>query len=119
MHQAPVLFGFGSLSANEMALIYDSRNAGKGYFNSGYYQNPLVDKALEKAREADSVDSAIAFWQQAQQQISQDVPWSWLVNLQHLYAANPCLYLGRPLVEPHGHGWPITNNINQWRWQCP
>ncbi|WP_229671769.1 ABC transporter substrate-binding protein [Shewanella carassii] len=119
MHQAPVLFGFGSLSANEMALVYDSRNAGKGYFNSGYYQNPLVDKALEKAREADSVETAIAFWQQAQQQISRDVPWSWLVNLQHLYAANPCLDLGQPLVEPHGHGWPITNNINQWRWQCP
>ncbi|MFQ6370280.1 ABC transporter substrate-binding protein [Shewanella sp. YIC-542] len=118
MHHSPVLFGFGSLSANELRLTHLGAQGGKGYFNSGYYANPLVDKALAQAREAVSVADAKPYWQQAQMLIAQDRPWSWLVNLQHLYATAPCLDLGKPLIEPHGHGWPITNNISEWRWQC-
>lgn len=119
MHSQPVLLGFGSHSATEVRAVYHSSSRGKGYFNSGYYSNPQVDKALDSAQRAASWSESLPFWQQAQKLIEQDRPWTWLVNLQHLYAANACLDLAEPGIEAHGHGWPLANNIEQWRWQCP
>ena len=26
--------------------------------------------------------------------------------------------LGQTQIEPHGHGWPITASLAQWRWTC-
>ena len=49
---------------------------------------------------------------------SGDAAWAWLVNLDHTYYVDECLDLGVPLVEPHGHGWPITAGITGWRWSC-
>ncbi|WP_220769377.1 ABC transporter substrate-binding protein [Shewanella sp. MBTL60-007] len=119
MHSQPVLLGFGSHSATEVRAVYHSASRGKGYFNSGYYSNPQVDKALDNAQAAASWSESLPFWQQAQTLIAADRPWTWLVNLQHLYAANECLDLSEPGIEAHGHGWPLANNIEQWRWQCP
>ncbi|MGI2261003.1 ABC transporter substrate-binding protein [Shewanella sp. GXUN23E] len=118
MHKNPVLMGFGSHSASEVYFTHHSRYGGQEYYNSGYYANPLVDSLLDKARTADSWESSLPYWQDAQQQIAQDEPWTWLVNLTHLYAARACLDLGKPGIEPHGHGWPVLNNITDWRWTC-
>jgi peptide/nickel transport system substrate-binding protein len=119
MHQQPVLFGFGSHSATEMRAVHHSEYRGQGYFNSGYYINPQVDQALDDALHAASWSASLPHWQRAQQLIAQDKPWTWLVNLKHLYAANVCLDLASPGIEAHGHGWPLANNIEYWRWQCP
>jgi peptide/nickel transport system substrate-binding protein len=48
-----------------------------------------------------------------------DATWAWLVNLDHVYFVNSCLDVGRLQTEPHGHGWPITAGILNWRWVCP
>ncbi|HEX2727660.1 MAG TPA: ABC transporter substrate-binding protein, partial [Beijerinckiaceae bacterium] len=48
-----------------------------------------------------------------------DAAWAWLVNLDHIYFANACLDLGKLQIEPHGHGWPITAGISDWKWTCP
>jgi peptide/nickel transport system substrate-binding protein len=48
-----------------------------------------------------------------------DAAWAWLVNLDHVYFVDSCLNTGRLQVEPHGHGWPITAGILNWRWTCP
>ena len=29
-----------------------------------------------------------------------------------------CLDVGELGVAPHGHGWPITANLVEWRWTC-
>ena len=47
-----------------------------------------------------------------------DASWAWMVNLTHVYAADPCLDVGELGVAPHGHGWPITANLLEWRWTC-
>ena len=47
-----------------------------------------------------------------------DAAWAWLVNLDHTYFVSTCLDVGESRMEPHGHGWPITSNINTWRWTC-
>lgn len=118
MHENPVLMGFGSHSAKEVRFVYHSDFAGVDFFNSGFYQNALVDEALDKAAVAESWEASLPFWQQAQVQVAKDQPWTWLVNLDHIYATSSCLDLGKPVPEPHGHGWPLTANITEWTWQC-
>lgn len=118
MHEHPVLMGFGSHSAKEVRFVYHSDFAGVDFFNAGFYKNAVVDHALEQAAKAGSWEKSLPFWQQAQAQVAVDQPWTWLVNLDHLYASSECLDLGKPVPEPHGHGWPLTANITQWTWQC-
>lgn len=118
MHENPVLMGFGSHSAKEVRFVYHSDFAGVDFFNTGFYKSKLVDRALEQASNAPSWEASLPFWQQAQQQILADQPWTWLVNLDHLYATSSCLDLGDPIPEPHGHGWPLTANITEWSWTC-
>ena len=48
-----------------------------------------------------------------------DVAYAWLVNLNHVYFVRDCLDIGETQIEPHGHGWPITTTIADWRWTCP
>ncbi|MGF1724861.1 ABC transporter substrate-binding protein [Photobacterium nomapromontoriensis] len=119
MHREPVLFGFGALSPSEMRYTYHSDYRGVDFYNSGYYQNRQVDMLLDKAQSAASWSQSMPYYRQAQTLIYTDEPWTWLVNLQHLYAGNPCLDLATPMVEPHDHGWPLTNNIVDWTWVCP
>jgi peptide/nickel transport system substrate-binding protein len=118
MHENPVLMGFGSHSAKEVRFVYHSDFAGVDFFNTGFYSSKEVDQALDQASNAPSWEASLPFWQQAQQQILADQPWTWLVNLDHLYAASSCLDLGDPIPEPHGHGWPLTANITEWSWTC-
>lgn len=118
MTTTPVLMGFGSHSANEVTYVYHSRHAHTDFYNSGGYKNEKVDIAIDNARKAPSWEASIPFWQEAQKQIQHDRPWTWLVNIKHLYMANSCLNLGTPITEPHDHGWPLTANIEEWRWQC-
>ncbi|CAE6922439.1 ABC transporter substrate-binding protein [Vibrio sp. B1REV9] len=118
MHSNPVLMGFGSHSASEVAFLYHSSFAGIDFYNSGFYKEKEVDTLINKAKSAASWESSLTFWKNAQQRASLDEPWTWLVNLDHLYAANNCLDLGDPITEPHAHGWPIVSNIDEWRWIC-
>ena len=47
-----------------------------------------------------------------------DTAWAWMVNLEHTYFVSTCLDIGQSQMEPHGHGWPITANIHEWKWTC-
>ncbi|RTR37827.1 ABC transporter substrate-binding protein [Shewanella canadensis] len=118
MHNQPVLFGFGSHSSSEVRFVHHSQYRGMDYYNAGYYANAELDAVLDSAQHAASWQESLPYWRHAQALIRQDLPWTWLVNLRHLYAANRCLDLAEPGVEPHGHGWPLANNISQWRWTC-
>lgn len=118
MHANPVLMGFGSHSVSELINVYAGKNGGVDWYNAGYYKNEHVDKALQTAKQSLSFEQAIPQWQKVHQYLDQDLPWTWLVNIDHLYAVSQCLDLGNPVQEPHQHGWPITNNIAQWKWQC-
>ncbi|WP_241571506.1 ABC transporter substrate-binding protein [Vibrio parahaemolyticus] len=118
MHNNPVLMGFGSHSANEIRSLFHSDYAGVDFYNSGLYQNEEVDHLIDQAIHASSWQESLPLWQESQKLIEKDLPWTWLVNLDHLYATNKCLDLGSPLTEPHAHGWPLVSNIAEWRWVC-
>jgi peptide/nickel transport system substrate-binding protein len=124
LHQDAIMFGFGSHSPQEIYYLFHSQHAGNGFYNSGFYANPSVDANLDAAQAAESTEQANEYWQAAQWDgttgygLRGDTSWAWLVNLEHVYFANTCLDLGELGVAPHGHGWPITANLLDWRWTC-
>lgn len=123
MYSNAVLFGWGSHDPLEMYNLYHSKTAGEGYYNTGYYANPTVDSYMDQALAATTEEEANAYWQNAQWDGETgfsslgDAPWSWLVNLKHLYLVNEKLEIGSQKIQPHGHGWPITDSIVEWRWK--
>ena len=46
-----------------------------------------------------------------------DIPWIWLVNIDHLYWSRDGLKVAEQKIHPHGHGWSIVNNVDQWSWE--
>ncbi len=123
MHSNAVLFGWGSYDPLEMYNLYSSDTIGEGWYNTGYYSNPAVDEYMERALGADTEEEAIEYWQLAQWDgetgfsARGDAPWAWLVNLGHLYLVKEDLDIGETKIQPHGHGWPLTDNIEQWKWE--
>lgn len=120
MHSEPVLFGFGSHSPYEVYSLYSNKVAGIEYMNPTFYSNPKVDELFEKAQAAESIEASLPFWSEAADYYGTkgDAAWVWLINFDHVYLANQCLDLGPTQIEPHGHGWPITATIANWRWTC-
>ncbi|MGG4496525.1 ABC transporter substrate-binding protein [Brevibacillus reuszeri] len=123
MHSNAVLFGWGSYDPLEMYNLYSSKTAGLGWYNTSFYSNPVVDEYMEKALKATSEEEALGYWKKAQWDgttgfsAKGDAPWAWLVNRQHLYLVRDGLEIGQPKIQPHGHGWPITDNIVEWHWK--
>ncbi|WP_407946758.1 ABC transporter substrate-binding protein [Paenibacillus tarimensis] len=123
MHESAVLFGWGSHDPLEMYNLYSSSFMGVEYYNPGYYSNPEVDRWLNKAMHALTEEEALAYWKNAQWDgqnglsAAGDAPWAWLVNIDHLYLVREGLDIGRQRIQPHGHGWPITDNISEWHWK--
>ena len=123
-HTNVIVYGFGGHSPLEMYRLYHSPGPEPMYRNAGFYANPTVDSYLDRARRAASFEESIPLWKKAQWDgktgfsVPGDAAWAWLVNLDHTYFINQCLDVGKSQMEPHGHGWPITANINQWKWTC-
>ncbi|GGJ82106.1 ABC transporter substrate-binding protein [Lentibacillus kapialis] len=123
MYSHPVMMGWGSHNPLEMYNLYSSETRGIGYYNVNYYANPVVDKYMNQALNATSQEEANRYWQKAQWDgetgfsAKGDAPWAWLVNLSHLYYINEDLEIGEQKIQPHGHGWPITDSIQQWHWK--
>ncbi|WP_371807206.1 ABC transporter substrate-binding protein [Halalkalibacter krulwichiae] len=122
MHSNAVLMGWGSHDPIEMYHVYSGFNAGVDWFNPGYYHNPVVEQYLEQALQAHTEDEAIEYWKLAQWDgetgisANGDAPWAWLVNMSHLYLVADKLDIGKQKIQPHTHGWPITDNIVEWKW---
>ena len=123
MHAHAVLFGWGSHDPLEMYNLYYSQMAGQGWYNTGFYSNPTVDAYLDRALSASSEEEALQYWKKAQWDGETgfsalgDAPWAWLVNLKHVYLVREDLDIGKQKIQVHGRGWPVTDNIAQWRWQ--
>lgn len=122
MYSNAVLMGWGSHDPHEMYDIYGSENAGVEFYNTGFYTNKTVDEYFQKALLAPSEKAAIEFWQKAQWDgttgvsAKGDAAWAWLVNINHLYFVKDGLDIGEQRIHVHGHGWPATDNIVDWKW---
>ena len=124
MHSSAVLFGWGSHDPLEIYNLYSAKMAGIEYYNAGYYSNPTVTQHLDKAQQANSFEESLPHWKNAMWDgktgfgMKGDSAWAWMVNLQHIYFVNKCLDIGPRQIEPHGHGYPITWNMQDWKWTC-
>ncbi|WP_430027866.1 ABC transporter substrate-binding protein [Paenibacillus ehimensis] len=123
MHSSAVMMGWGSNDPLEMYNVYSSKYRGIEYYNNGYYSNPAVDAWMDKALRATKEEDAWEFWKKAQWDgttgvsAQGDAPWAWLVNIDHLYLVKDKLDIGKQRIHPHGHGWPVTDNIEEWKWK--
>lgn len=114
----PVLWGWGSNSPAEMYNLYYST----GWGNFASYVNPAIDAHLDAALAHSRVEDSFDDWQAAQWDGTNGVgvqgaaTWLWLANIDHLYFARDGLDVGQQKLHPHGHGWSLVNNVDQWTW---
>ena len=97
----------------EVYYLYHSSNIGFDYYNTNSYKNAEVDQSLEKAL----ISGDMKDWKKAQDPIIQDLPWAWLVNVDHLYFVKEGLSLGQQPIHPHSHALDIMSNLEEWNWQ--
>ena len=71
---------------------------------------------MDQALACPDLEESYTLWQQAQEEIARDVPWVWLVNVDHLYWVRDGLQVAEQKIHPHGHGWSIVNNVDAWEW---
>lgn len=110
----PLVWGWGTHSPMEMYNIYHTVGDLARY---SPYANARVDELMDQALACSDLEESYALWQQAQsEEIVNDVPWVWMVNVDHLYWVNQNLEVAQQKLHPHGHGWSLVNNVDQWTW---
>ncbi len=123
MHANPVMMGWGSHDPVELYYLFSSKMQGVEYYNSNYYANQTIDQYFQKAIQETSQEKANEYWKKIQWDgktgvsAKGDAPWVWLVNIHHIYYVKEGLDIGDQKVQPHGHGWPITDFITEWKWK--
>lgn len=123
----PLLWGWGAHTPMELYNIYHTIEGntvdGKDLAQYSPYANEIVDTYMDQALAESDLEEAYTLWQQAQWDgttgVTQegDIPWVWLVNIDHLYWVRDGLTVAEQKIHPHGHGWSIVNNVDQWEWE--
>lgn len=123
----PLLWGWGAHTPMELYNIYHTIEGntvdGKDLAQYSPYANETVDTCMDQALAESDLEEAYTLWQQAQWDgttgVTQegDIPWVWLVNIDHLYWVRDGLTVAEQKIHPHGHGWSIVNNVDQWEWE--
>ena len=118
----PLIWGWGAHTPMELYNIYHtSKDSGSAEYSP--YANETVDKYMDEALKSSSLEESYDLWKKAQWDgttgITQegDIPWIWLCNVDHLYFVRDGLKIADQKLHPHGHGWSIVNNIDEWEWE--
>ncbi len=117
----PLVWGWGAHTPMELYNLYHTM-PGTGTALYSPYANPTVDAYMDQALASSDLEESYALWRKAQWDgttgVTQDgdIPWVWLVNVNHLYWVQDGLQVAEQKIHPHGHGWSIVNNVDQWTW---
>ena len=82
----------------------------------------LQDACLDEALAQTNIDDSYEYYQKAQWDGSEGIApqgaatWAWIANVDHLYFTREGLYIAPQKPHPHGHGWSLVNNVDQWDW---
>lgn len=118
----PLMWGWGAHTPMELYNIYHTM-ADTGLAEYSPYANEALDRYMDEALASSDLEESYNLWKQAQWDGSQgitqqgDIPWIWLVNIDHLYWSRDGLKVAEQKLHPHGHGWSIVNNVDQWSWE--
>ncbi len=118
----PLVWGWGAHTPMELYNIYHTAGETDRAEYSPY-SNSTVDAYMDEALRADDLEASYELWQKAQWDGSTDVtqegdiPWIWLCNVDHLYYVRDGLQIAEQKIHPHGHGWSLVNNVDQWEWR--
>ena len=118
----PLLWGWGAHTPMEFYNIYHTK-ADTGLAEYSPYANETVDAYMDEALAAPDLESSYELWKKAQWDgetgvsAEGDLPWIWLVNVDHLYWVRDGLHVAEQKVHPHGHGWSIVNNVDRWYYE--
>ncbi len=114
-HSQPLVWGWGTHSPMEMYNIYHTA-PNKDFARYSPYASAKVDENMDLALAEDDLASSLFYWKKAQEVINQDLPWLWILNVNHLYWVREELEIPRQKIHPHGHGWAFVDNVVQWTW---
>lgn len=112
----PLVWGWGAHTPMELYNIYHT-DPELDTARYSPYSNERADMLMDAALACTDLEESYALWQQAQEEIAGDVPWVWLVNVDHLYWVRDGLNVAEQKIHPHGHGWSIVNNVDRWTWE--
>lgn len=112
----PLVWGWGAHTPMELYNIYHTA-PGSGSALYSPYANETADGLMDAALCCPDLEESYALWREAQETIAGDIPWVWLVNVDHLYWVRDGLATAEQKIHPHGHGWSIVNNIDLWEWR--
>ena len=118
----PLMWGWGAHTPMELYNIYHTiKDSGVAEYSP--YANENVDRYKDEDLASSDLEQSYELWKKAQWDgntgITQDgdIPWIWLVNIDHLYWSRENLKVADQKLHPHGHGWTIVNNVDQWSWE--
>ncbi len=113
----PMIWGWGAHTPMEFYNIYHTMPE-TGLAEYSPYSNETSDSYMDQALACGKLEESYELWQKAQWDGNtgtvEDVPWVWLVNIDHLYWVKENLQVAEQKIHPHGHGWSIVNNVDQW-----
>ncbi len=118
----PLIWGWGAHTPMELYNIYHTA-AGSDSALYSPYASDAVDHYMDQALAQNDLKTSYQLWQQAQWDGTEgvtwegDIPWVWLVNIDHLYWVRDGLQVAEQKIHPHGHGWSVVNNVDQWTWK--
>ena len=117
-YECPVEWGWGSNAPIEMYEL----NYSTGWGNFSSYENATVDAYLDEALAQTHIEDSYDLWKKTQWDGEQGVApqgaatWVWFTNIDHLYYVREGLQVAEQKPHPHGHGWSLANNVDQWSW---
>lgn len=117
-----LMWGWGAHTPMELYNIYHTMED-TGLAQYSPYANETVDAYMDEALQCDDLEESYDLWKKAQWDGSTgvtqegDIPWIWLCNIDHLYFVRDGLNVADQKIHPHGHGWSIVNNIDEWSWE--
>lgn len=117
-YNSPVLWGWGSNSPVELYQLTHS----SGWGNYACYDNAEIDAHLDRARAELTVQDSYEPYRKAQWDEAAQTgvapqgasTWVWLANIDHLYFQRDGITIAKQKPHPHGHGWSLVNNVDQW-----
>lgn len=117
-YKAGVVWGFGQFNPIVLEQLFNSeRFLTADYVNTPGYKNEKVDALIKEALITSDHNMAVEKWKEMQHIAEEEVPYLYLVNIEHCYFVkdNVDISVDTQVPHSHGHGRPIICNMKDWK----